>query len=346
MGRSRLAVLSADLGNRRKCKLDGMCAYRCTEKAIYNSADELPALEGRGNFTCHDHARVTRIERTHGGYTVLTAGRDAEPGRVYHASAVVVGAGVLNTTRLVLRLLERFDEDVPILEVPTVAFGLIVPRLLGLRLPTQSFVLSQLSFKYEVPSMGGQYVSGSLYPGDHFQASDLIPRVPLSFRGARALIRCVMPALLFGTMWFPSRYGRSRVRLERDHGAEDHRLVVDGGFSSDFAPVRQTVLKQFNRQLRRLGIFPLPGGVEFFPPGAGARCGGTLAMGSWTTAEGEVIGAPNLYVVDASSLPCLQPKSLVLTAMAHADRIGRIIARRSIAAGKGAFQTLTRSAGN
>lgn len=63
-----------------------------------------------------------------------------------------------------------------------------------------------------------------------------------------------------------------------------------------------------------------------------ARIGGTLGMGSRTTAEGEVIGAANLFVADASSLPCMQPKSIVLTAMANADRIGRIIAQRSTAA--------------
>ena len=131
LGRSRLAVLSVDHGGRRKCKLDGMCAYGCGEKSIYNSADELPDLESRSNFTCHDNARVTRIESRADGYKITTAGPDASSGPTYRASRVVVAAGVLNTTRLVLRLLEHFDADVPLLDIPTISFGLILPGRLG-----------------------------------------------------------------------------------------------------------------------------------------------------------------------------------------------------------------------
>ena len=328
LGRSRLAVLSVDHGGRRKCKLDGMCAYGCGEKSIYNSADELPDLESRSNFTCHDNARVTRIESRADGYKITTAGPDASSGPTYRASRVVVAAGVLNTTRLVLRLLEHFDADVPLLDIPTISFGLILPGRLGSGLPTQGFALSQLAFKCAVASDQRQYASGSLYAGDHFQASDLIPRIPFSYPAARTTVRSIMPALLFGTMWFPSTYGRSRVRLERHEGTQDHRLVVNGGFALGFGDVSRATLRSFKKQLRRLGVYSLPGGVEPFAPGGAARIGGTLPMGSWTTADGEVVGAPNLFVADSASPPCLHPKSVVLTAMANADRIGRIVAAR------------------
>ncbi len=305
-----------------------MCAYGCTEKSIYTSADEIPVLETHANFSCHDHTRVTNIDKTCDGYAIQTVGSDGKPGRVYRAGTVVVATGVLNTTKLVLGLLKCFDEDVPILDVPTVAFGLIAPRMLGYALPQNSFAFSQLTFQNPLPGEIDQYVSGSIYGGDHFEASDLIQRLPFSYPAARALIRTMMPALLFGTMWFPSRYGDSRARLEKGPGGQDHRLVIEGGFSSDFPSARRAAFKDFRRQLRRLGIFQLPGGIENFPPGGAVRIGGTLPMGSRTTADGEVIGAPNLYVADASALPCLQPKSIVMTAMANADRIGRIIAQR------------------
>jgi choline dehydrogenase-like flavoprotein len=51
-------------------------------------------------------------------------------------------------------------------------------------------------------------------------------------------------------------------------------------------------------------------------------------MGTWTSAEGEVLGAANLFVADASCLPALPGKSSTFTVMANADRIGRIVARR------------------
>ncbi len=72
---------------------------------------------------------------------------------------------------------------------------------------------------------------------------------------------------------------------------------------------------------------PLPGSTAILEPGADAHYAGTLPMGGGgsaaTTADGELAGAPGLYVVDGAALPTLPATHPTLTIMANADRIGR-----------------------
>ncbi len=327
IGRSRLAVLSTDAGRRRACRLETMCSWGCPEKAIYNSADEVAELETRDNFTCLDNSRVVAIAPTDGGYEVTVA-NGSEASRKYAAPVVILAAGIFNSTRLVLSLLDCFDMDVRLLDSPQAAFALFVPTWLGKPLPSRALGMAQLSFALELLSAPGQKAAGSLYSAEHYLATEIISQLPLSYRGGRVLIRSMLSAMVIGLLSFPGYCSRSSLRLQRGTGGQDHRLVVNGGFSSEYDDLLRTTTKGLARDFRKLGIFILPGSIMPYGPGASARYAGSLAMGTWTSTEGEVMGATNLFVADASCLPALSGKSSTLTVMANADRIGRIVAGR------------------
>lgn len=326
VGRSRLAVLTADSGRRRACGLESMCSWGCPNKAIYNSADEIAELEARDNFRCRDNSRVVAIERTNSDYEVTVAnGPEAVK---YSAPVVIVAAGVFNTTRLVLSLLDCFDTDVRLLDSPAAAFALFAPTRIGNPLSSRAFGMAELSFGLELPSAPGETAAGSLYTAEHFLATEIISQLPLSNLGGRALIRSMLPGLVIGLISFPGLFSRCSLRLERGTGSQDLRLLVNGGFSADFPDMFRMTMKRLARDFRKLGLFLLPGSTKRYVPGGSARHAGSLAMGTRTSAEGEITGAPNLFVVDAACLPGLPGKSSTLTVMANADRIGRIIARR------------------
>ncbi len=327
VGRSRLAVLTADSGQRRACRQKSMCSWGCSGGAIYNSADEIAELEARDNFTCRDNSRVVAIARVNNGYEVTVADGSGASFK-YAAPIVILAAGVFNSTRLVLSLLECFDADVQLLDSPQAAFALLAPTWVGEALQSRAFGMSQLSFGLELASAPGQMAAGSLYSAEHFLATEIISQLPLSYRGGRVLIRSMLPAMIIGLISFPGLYSQCSLRLERGTGGWEHRLMVSGGFSDDFAELFRTTMKELARDFRKLGLFLLPGSIKRYIPGASTRHAGTLAMGTRTTAEGEVMGAENLFVVDASCLPGLPAKSSTFTVMANADRIGRIVARR------------------
>jgi len=67
-------------------------------------------------------------------------------------------------------------------------------------------------------------------------------------------------------------------------------------------------------------------------PGADAHPTGTLPMRGTgpaaTDAEGQVVGAPGVFVADGAALPTLSARHPTLTIMANADRIGHLLASR------------------
>lgn len=322
LGRSRVAALSADFSERQACNVCGNCLWGCSRRSLYSAVHDLPALRKHANFNELSGFVVDSLSRdgscwTVAGQTVSDGGR-----RSITAGKVVLAAGTLATTRIVLKALNLRD-SIPFLSSPTAAFLLWIPRLLGVqRVP--GFGLGQLSFLLGLRD--GINAFGSTFSTTGISMSEFTRHVPVSRRYGIDLLRGLLSSCVVGNLFLPGQLTKAEASL-----SEDGTLVVSGKYGDNVAPLMDEAKKKLSKAYWSMGAMLLPGSFTVGRPGGDIHYAGTLPMRSdpaigETSASGEVKGMDGVYVVDGACMPILPAKSHTLTIMANADRIGNLIA--------------------
>jgi choline dehydrogenase-like flavoprotein len=324
LGQARNAVLTRDLGGRRACALDNACMWGCTHGSVYASHQEHAALKRAGarfitGLAVQQLKRRDALWQVHG---LDAGGREV----TLEAGTVVLAAGALPSTRLALDALERFDSPVPVLNTPACAFALISPTRIGARLPERQFGMAHLAFTTVLGTETARRGYGTLFAADGVSAADLAEAMFLTRRGAAAVTRLLLPALTIGIHYLPSEFSTSSAVLRGGSGGRS-RLVVQGAVRGDARALHREGLRLLSRSLGTTA-WVLPPSVRSFEPGAEAHVGGSLPMGGPVGVDGELAGAPGLFLADAATFPSIPAKHHTFTVMANADRIGKGIASR------------------
>lgn len=319
------AVLDRPREGREACNACGLCLMGCGRESIYHGAQELDALKRRANFTYWSGALVTRLSRSGTDHRVHI--RSAGGMMHVDAPAVLLAAGTLTTTKLVLGRLGLQNHPLRLESNPVGGTAFLIPGLVGSPPPRRSFGLGQLF--YTLRPRPGVEMAGIFYGADTLPLSTIADRLPFTRPAALRFARALMPALALATGYLPGRFSENSVTLE-DDGAEGC-LVVRGHSRTDADALLRDGFKILGREVRRLGGWQMPLATQLLGPGSDAHPGATLPMGgagpAATDYQGEVAGLPGLYVVDGSGLPALSARHPTLTIMANADRIGRALAR-------------------
>lgn len=322
LGRSRVAVLSEDTAGRQACNLSGNCLWGCRRHSMYSSTDDLPSLRKHENFSELSGFVVDGLTRYDGYWAV--EGQTSSDGerRSITASRIVLAAGTLATTRIVLKTLNH-RRPVPLLSCPTAAFLLWLPRLLGApRMP--GFGLGQLSFSLNLQDATTAF--GSTFATTGIPLSEFVQHVPLRRRYGIDLLRGLLSSCVVGNVFLPGYLTAAEAELQSDAS-----LSVTGKYCNAVEPLMYEASKKLRKAYWSLGAMLLPGSFTVGRPGGDIHYAGTLPMRKSpslgeTSQRGEVEGLGGVFVVDGACLPTLPEKSHTLTIMANADRIGRQLA--------------------
>jgi choline dehydrogenase-like flavoprotein len=330
LGTARNAVITDDVNGRERCNSCGLCLYGCARGAIYSAAQDLAYLKSKANFAYLSGAIVTRLLPTDRRKQVVEASTGDNRVAI-GARAVIVAAGTLNSTALVLRSQRAIGKKLRLLTNPAAAMAFVIPSFIGAPLPVESFSLGQLSYRLQLREIP-EYVTGALYSADALPLSTIVRRLPFSRPCAMRLAQMVAPALLVATLYLPGRLSRNYIALERTV-CDSEQIHVEGGIASDARHLFRIAARKLTREMRRLGAFAVPGSLRIVQAGGDAHPAGTLPMKNeddefTCTAAGELRHWPNVFVVDGSCLSDLPAKAPTFTIMANADRIGRILATK------------------
>ena len=320
------AILRQRKNGRQECAQCGLCLWGCHRDSVYSSEFELPTLKTFPNFSYRSGAIVKRIffgDSIYGLQIKTALGLES-----LTAPTIVLAAGTIATTSLVLGALERYNEPIRLLTNPVAALAFVVPELFMASLPERSFSLGQLSHLCEL--RGDQYAAGVLYSADALPLALFAQHMPFSRPLSLRLARALAPSLVLATCYLPGHYSRSTMRIAA--GETGAKLSID----AEPSPEAKRTLKEagdvLSANLRRCGAIYLPGTLRISPAGSDAHYAGTLPMGAagplGCSDIGELNGCPGLFVADASLLPALPPKHCTLTVMAIATRIGAKLADR------------------
>lgn len=326
LGRSRVAVLSEDMSGRQACNLSGNCLWGCQRHSLYSAVDDLPELYKYENFTKISGFVVDDLTRCDRYWNVSGQDTSVNERKTITASKVVLAAGTLATTRIVLKALD-YRDTVPVLSCPTAAFLLWLPRLLGAaRLP--GFGLGQLSFALALHDNITAF--GSTFATTGIPLSEFARHVPLRRRYSIDLLRGLLSSCVVGNIFLPGHLTVAGAKLGRDES-----LVISGKYGDEVTPLMDEAAKKVRKAYWSLGGMLLPGSFTVGRPGGDIHYAGTLPMRESsvvgeTSPLGEVKGMEGVYVVDGACLPVLPEKSHTLTIMANADRIGRQLAELKI----------------
>ena len=322
LGRSRVAALNADISDRQSCNLCGNCLWGCSRNSLYSSRYDLPALRKNPNFTELSGFVIDNLSRDGVGW--ITTGQTLFDGtrQSITATRIVLAAGTLATTRIVLRALD-VRKPVSLLSSPTAAFLIWVPMLLGAQ-RMQGFGLGQLSFSLALRDNITAF--GSTFSTTGILISEFARHIPMARRYGIDLLRTLMSSCVVGNLFLPGKLTKAQARLN-----ESGALIVSGAYENSVVPLMDEARKKLKKAYRSMGAFLLPGSFTLGQPGGDIHYSGTLPMREKpvigeTNAAGEVKGMDGVHVVDGSCLPNLQAKSHTLTIMANAERIGNLIA--------------------
>lgn len=318
LGRSRVAVLSQPLGERKACDLSGNCLWGCQNQALYSASQELQKLKQYPGFQHVQDFLVEDLLEQDGAWTI-TAPRSA---RRFCGTRLLLAAGTLATTRLALKRLNH-SAPIPLLSSPTAAFLLWLPKMLGTpRVP--SFGLGQLSFALQLSA--GATAFGSTFSTTGLPMTEFVSRIPLSKRYSIELLKNLLSACVVGNLFLPGHLSNNTAVLRTDGS-----LRISGHAHPELPGLMKAAEAKLRRIYWRMGALLMPMSFTIGKPGADIHYAGTLPMHSTprigqTDHLGEVAGLPGVHIVDGACLPRLTEKSHTLTLMANADRIARSLA--------------------
>jgi choline dehydrogenase-like flavoprotein len=320
------AVNEIVMEGREACSRCGACLYGCEGHSIYDSALELPALRRFPNFTyAPDHfvREIRSVEGTH----VLDI-ETKKGGRLLSAKTIIMAAGTIATSHLVLRFINLIDRAVPLLSNPAAVSAFILPSFVNSECPKESFGLGQLYFRLRTDAA---LACGVIYGADTLPLDLFAARIPFSRPTALRLAYALAPALLMSTCYLPGEFSRNVMRVHP--GSTSRKITIEGLDNPGSGPELRRVLRGLSKHLKQFGAVRVPFSTSILPAGADAHYAGVFPMGGKgvlsTTQWGELRDHPDVFLVDGSVLTRLPATHPTLTIMANADRIGHEIVRRS-----------------
>lgn len=326
MGRARVAALTENKDGRLACNLLGNCLWGCSRRALYSSADELPALHKYKNFSMQSGFLVESLSRKTKFLAIQGKSFTDGERRVISATKILVAAGTLASTRLVLQALDR-SESVPLLSCPTAAFMLWAPRFLGMP-RSSSAGIGQLAFT--LPLNDDVTAFGATFLTTGIAMSEFVSRTPLTRRNGITVLRNLLSSCVVGNIFLPGDLTQASAKIQRNGN-----LYVTGKHSEEVKPLMREAAKKLRRSFLKLDAILLPKSFTIGSVGGDIHYAGTHPMRNnpslgETSSIGEVMSLDGVHVIDGACLPTLPAKSHTFMIMANADRIGRKIASRFV----------------
>jgi hypothetical protein len=337
LGQTRLAVCTQPRSGRGPYGYQDMDFWADFDRSVYRPRWTLEELSRHRNFTYLDRRFVQSFSEAADGLIHLQT-RDAESGHVdaLQAVALILAAGTLSSTRIVLRSLGCYNTQVPLLCNAYTYVPVLNLHSLGRSARDERCSLAQLTAIY-APRDGGDLVQTQFYSYRSLLTFKLIKETPLASRNALRAMRALMNAIGILGINHADRTAAQKyclLRAGENDGPDQLHIKYQPTADETALQARheQTVLRSF----RQLGCWPL----KRVSPGNGSSIhyAGTLPIDGGDrdlTCDVDCLLRPtrSVYLADGSVFRYLPAKGLTLSIMANADRVGAVVSNR-LAAGR------------
>ena len=235
---------------------------------------------------------VVSYRETNEGVEVYTRNIQTGVEEVWLGRMLCLGAGALNTARIVLESNSDYETKLPVLDNPMTCLPFFDLRRIGAALPSTDTSLGPVE-----PGVGRSRLEctlqASLYGTTGPLRSDVAFGLPLSIRANLIWTKYVVPASGLLMLFYPgSSRTENYVRLQRS-GALDVHFAAEPVHAAE---------KRIIRFLRKLGYLCHESLIQRPGMGAGLHFAGTLPMhanpGKYQTGpDGRLYGTTSVYIV-------------------------------------------------
>jgi choline dehydrogenase-like flavoprotein len=322
MGLPRLAVLTRPHHGRPAYGYDNLEFFKPYNPAIYNPVFTLDELVAAGEVEFRRGCLVTRFEDRSSHVDVVARNLAAGQEEVFQARKLLLAAGTLSTTRIVLAARGDTTTRLPILDNPMCCIPLIRLARIGSSLDVNDSSLAQLNVVCEDGALS-EPVQASIYGTTGPLRSDVLFEFPLAVSAGLVWARYLPPAMALMMLFYPGQPDpRNYIRLRP--GGE---LEVNYEWRTPGTAERKLIAA-----FRRIGYLSSMKLCQYPGMGASLHYAGTLPMrqspGAYEThPDGRLEGTRNVHVCDGACFSALPSKNLTFTIMANSMRIARALRR-------------------
>ncbi len=331
-GRTRVATLSRDQGERTKCDYRGRCLWGCPSGSLYTPSLTLHECRQFPNFTYQPGLRVSHFRFDSAKRVTAVVAEPAEGGEPceFPADTLVLAAGALCSSKIYLDSIFRGSGEIVQLHGLMDNRQILVPfvnlRLIGRPYNAESYQYHQVGLGIETEDPKG-YVHGQVTTLKSSLVHPLLQNLPCDMKSAILVVRNMHAALgIVNVNLHDFPRTTNFVTLAPGEGSKQTKLLIDYS-----PPPREEVrirkaVGTVKRALFSLGCIVPPGMAHIRPMGASAHYAGTLPMSETggphtTTKDGRSRMFENLFIADGATFPFLPAKNITFTLMANAVRI-------------------------
>lgn len=335
LGRSRIAVLSRDLGSRRACGELGRCLWGCPRGSLYAPSLTLADLLTHPNFAYRPGLVVSHVVRAADGRATGVAATPTGGGSALRFSAdrVILAAGALATTRIYLQTLAA-DGRAPVhlpglMDNRHVMVPFVNLRRIGRHVESASYQFHMLAMALDTGDWRSD-VHGQVSTLKAASVHPILHSLPFDLRTSLRVFRRLRAGLGVANIWLADSRREANVAFLQHDSSGATRLALEYGDADHDIAATHVAVTRTRRALGALGCVAPAGMVKVLARGSSVHYAGTLPMSAsddehTTRADGSVRGIPGLHVVDGAGFPWLPAKNLTFTLMANATRIASTI---------------------
>ncbi len=335
-GRSRVAVLSGDKGERKACDYSGRCLWGCPGDSLYVPSLTLKECLGFSNFTYIPNRLVTHFKTDSQKRITSVLARDRENNQEveYPVETLVLGAGTLSSAMIYLESLYRQTGEVlrlhGLMDNRQVLVPFINLQMIGKAYKPDTYQYHQLAVGVQMEDKGKRdYVHGQITTLKTALMQPVLQGMPLDWKTASFLGRNLHAALgVININFSDTRRQGNYVTLQpaSDSSGGLSTLVIHYSPLPDENKKISLSMKKIKKFMGGLGVVVPPGQAHVRPMGASVHYSGTLPMSEepkphTLSPSCRSHDFENLYFVDGTSFPFLPAKNLTFTLMANAARI-------------------------
>lgn len=322
-GRSRLAT-NYDEVRKNKCKECGLCLYGCCFDYLFTTRKLLNELISYDNFTYINNVLVDRVKEINNKIYVYGRNIKQMVDMSFAAERVYLGAGVVSSTRILLKSMETYNQ--PVVMKHSDHFQLPMFRFSRVKKVEEQnlHTLSQISVVIDDKVVDQNLVHFQIYGYNDFYRQVLDKKLT----GARSVLKPlsgnVLDRLFIAKGYIhSSQSSHLLVKLKKGENAP---LQLVGVNNPNATKIARAAARKLLKNYRSLKILMLPFMAHVGDPGEGSHSGGTFPMkenpGKF---ESDVLGRPynfkRLHVVDSTVFPSIPATTITLSIMANAYRI-------------------------
>ena len=296
------------------------------DQSVYRPHYTLLELERYTNFEYHNGLHAHTFSEKADNTVELVCNRGSTKEQVvFKARRLIIAAGTMSTTRLVLRSMNKFNVPVPLLSNPYTYVPTVNLNMLG-QVPFElNHSLAQLAAIFRPVNSADPQIHMTIHTYRSLLNFKLVKETPFPYREGMSIIRHLVPALAIIAFSHQDRPSDRKICALRSD-SPDTRDYLDIKYQPSDSDVdrqnyfEQKILWHFMR-LKCVGFKKIRPGHA-----ASIHYGGTLPMCRRpkelsVDTRCNLFGTTSVYIADASVFPVLPARGQTFAAMANANRV-------------------------